>query len=271
MKLSPHFCACLATVIFLSGCAAQYAPQTTVVNYYPDCYQPLNTLRQSAKNYNKSVVGGAVAGGLIGAVFGLLITGKAEGAAAGAAAGATAGAVAGYSNAESEQNKQLASFLAELDGDISGLDNVNAAGRVALQCYDKSFKRAITDFKAKRMNRSELDARYAEIKAGSAEALTLMNKQADAAREKESSYQAALNEEARIAQRPVPQARPSKGKASKPGKASAKAPSNKSEELQTLADKTQAYSNTRSELENDISKGNSLQQSWESDLAAIRS
>lgn len=272
MKFSPHFCVCLAALFLLSGCAAQYAPQTTTVNYYPDCYQPITKLRQSSKDYNKSVVSGAVAGGLIGAVVGLLATGKMEGAAVGAGVGAGVGAVTGYGNAEQERNKELASFLAELDGDISGLDNVNAAGRLTLQCYDKSFKSALKDFKAKRMNRAELDARYAEIKAGSAEALTLMNKQADVAREKENSYQAALAEEKALAERPAQQARPMTNKSQKqPAQKVPVKQSRKSEELKTLTTKTQAYSNTRAELESDINTGNGLQQSWEKDLAAIRS
>lgn len=278
MAHSSRLCICLAALLLLSGCASKYAPQTTTVTYYPDCYAPINKLRQSEKEYNKTVVSGAVAGGLLGAVVGLLATGKMEGAAVGAAVGAGTGAAVGYGNAEKERNKELASFLSELDGDISGLDNVNAAGRLTLQCYDKSFKTAIKDFKGKRLSRAELDARYAEIKAGSAEALSLMSRQADTAREKEANYQAALEEEARQAQRPVPQATAAKssksGKKSSskaPSKAPSKASAQSGDPLQTMADKTQTYSKTRAELDNDISKGNTLQQSWEQDLAAIRS
>lgn len=270
----------IMTVFLLGGCASKYAQQTTQVNHYPQCYSPLAELRDTETQTQSSVATGALFGAILGAAGGLLVSGgKAEGAAIGAVTGAGIGGMAGASSAKQEEKKRLARYLTELDGDIRGLDNVTAAGRLSIQCYDREFKVALKAFKSKRISRQELDARYAEIKSGTAEATNFMGLAINEAGEKETQYRTALNSAAEEANRPVPvvASAPTKAKP-KPGRkpvkeqktvASKEQPSK--DELTQMARQTTALAQSRQELQNEISTANTLQESWAADLAAIRS
>lgn len=265
----------LACAMSLGGCASKYGTQTTNVNYFPQCYEPINQLRATEQSYTSSVGGGVLLGSLLGAVTGYLATGKTGGAVAGAVAGGAVGGAVGYGQAQKRENRDMANYLSQLEGDISNLDSANAAGRVALQCYDKSFNSSLRDFKAKRMSRAEFDARYNEIRSGSEEALRIMRSQASKASEKEAQYQEALRAEAAAANRPVPvQAPAPKKSASKSSKSSpkpSKSAAKSGDSLTQMAEQTQAYSKSRSELESDIATGEAMRTSWSQDLAAIRS
>ena len=75
-------CLFLTAGLLVSGCTSQYGAQKTKVNYYPQCYQPVNQLRQDENSTGKSTAAGAVGGALLGALIGGLATGKASGAVA---------------------------------------------------------------------------------------------------------------------------------------------------------------------------------------------
>lgn len=264
----------LACCIMLGGCASKYGTQTTSVSYFPQCYEPINRLRTTEQSFNSSVGGGVLIGSLLGALTGYLVTGKTGGAVAGAVAGGAVGGAAGYGKAQQQENRDMANYLSQLEGDISNLDSANAAGRVALQCYDKSFTSSVAAFKAKRMSRSEFDARYNEIRNGSDEALRIMRSQASKAFDKEARYQEALQAEAAAANRPVPtQAKkPAKATSSIKSPPKARKPVAKSgDSLTQMAEQTQAYTQSRTDLENDIASGEAMRNSWAQDLAAIRS
>lgn len=265
----------IMTVFLLGGCASKYAPQTTHVNHYPQCYSPLAELRDTETETQSSVATGALFGALLGAAGGLLVSGgKGEGAAIGAVAGAGIGGMAGASSARAEEKKRLARYLNDLDGDIRGLTNVTAAGRLAIQCYDREFKTALKAFRSKRISRQELDARYAEIKSGTAEATNFMGLALDEAGQKEAQYRSALNSAAEEANRPVPvvtsaPARTKPKPARKP--AQEQRPVASKDELTQMAKQTTALAQSRQELQNEVSTANDLQESWAADLAAIRS
>ena len=78
--------------LLFSGCTSRYGEQRTRVNYYPQCYEPVNQLRKDENSTGKSTAAGAAGGALLGALIGGLATGKVEGALAGAVAGGAAGA-----------------------------------------------------------------------------------------------------------------------------------------------------------------------------------
>lgn len=199
----------LLVTFLLSGCASQYGQQITKPKYCPECYQPIQDLRNAEKQFNTTVAGSVVAGALLGAVVGGIATGKPQGALAGAAAGALVGGVAGYALAKQQKikddNQRLASYMADLDGDISGLDRVAAAARTARKCYDKQFEQNLAAFKEGRMSRAELDDRYTEIKNGTLEANQILGTLLAGAANKEIQYQEALKSEAQKAQRPIPE------------------------------------------------------------------
>lgn len=192
----------------LTGCASKYGEQKTVVNYYPACYQPIQELREREHNVAKTTVGGAVVGALGGAFLGFLASGgKWEGAVIGAAAGGVTGTVAGNIYASKQQevddNRRLASYLQDIDGDISNLDVVGAAARNSLQCYDRQFATLIKDMKAGTISREAAQARYGEISSGREEAIAILGDAASYARNLDSQYEQALVAEQRNLETPV--------------------------------------------------------------------
>jgi len=209
----PRFILCGLLIMLASlgtGCASSksYGEQITTVNYYPECYAPLQALRDANLEFNKTVVVSTGVGIAAGALIGLLVSRKAEGALIGAAAGGLAGAGVGYAKAKQDRiaddNKRMASYLADLEGDISGIDRVTAAARTARDCYNRQFNQAIAGYKDGRMPREELTGRYEEIKNGITEADTILGAVIADAGDKERSYQEAVQSEARRAGRPVP-------------------------------------------------------------------
>lgn len=172
----------LAVVLALAvlpGCASKYGEKKVTVNYYPACYKPIQDLRDRENDVTKGTVAGAAIGAVGGALLGFLSSGgKVEGAAAGAIAGGVAGGVTGNLYArkqkEADDNRRLASYLQDIDGDISGLDIDGAAARTSLQCYDKQFNVLIADIKANRISRAAAEQRYGEISAGREEAILIM-------------------------------------------------------------------------------------------------
>lgn len=275
-----HFrslCLLLMVVVSTSGCASQYAPQTTQVDYYPQCYAPLTNLRQAEHSTESSMAIGAVFGALLGAVGGYAISGKAEGAAIGAVAGAGVGAASGHAVAASNEKERLFNLVTQLEGDISNVDEVSAAGRVAVQCYDKEFRRALEDYKAKRISRAELDSRYAEIVSGTREAMNIMGMAIDNARQREGQYVAAIDEAAREANvappvRTVASSKPVKNTSKAPAKPKpVTASSAPEQQVQAAAQRSDNLTQSRQKLEKEVSEADSLMLNWEADLATIRS
>lgn len=207
-KLLVYFLAIILITPILGGCASKYGEQKTVVNYYPACYQPISDLREREHNVAKTTAGGAVVGALGGALIGLLASGgKWQGAVMGAAAGGVTGTVAGNIYAskqqEADDNRRLASYLQDIDGDISNLDVVGAAARNSLQCYDRQFAVLVRDMKAGTITREAAQARYGEISTGREEAIAILGQVATQARSLDQQYEEALMAEQRNLQTPV--------------------------------------------------------------------
>ena len=200
-----NFFLCLLICIFplagMTGCASKYGQQTTHVDRYPQCYAPIQKLREEENSVAKTAAGGAVAGALIGALIGGLATGKIEGAVAGGVVGGVTGGAIGYSQSKQrqmrDQNVRMASYLRDLDGDIAGIDTVNASARYSLQCYDKEFKLLIAEYKSGRISKIELDNAYQEIKSGMGEAEHLLGAAIERNKERDAQYEAALADETR--------------------------------------------------------------------------
>lgn len=198
-QLSTVFC--LAACAGLLGCATgRYGDQITRVNYYPACYAPLHELRQADKSFNRTVAASSSFGAIIGAVIGLLASdGKPQGALVGAAAGGALGAGAGYVKAKQDRiaddNQRMASYLRDIQGDISGLDRASAAARAARDCYNREFAAAIAAYKAGKISRAELQGRYEEIRDGCTEASVILGTILDSAAQREQEYREAIAQE----------------------------------------------------------------------------
>lgn len=285
-------CVVLMSVFTLTGCASKYGQQVTQVEYFPQCYSSIAELRASEDAYARTVATGSVVGALLGALGGYLATGKTEGALVGAAVGGVAGTAVGYSKAESDEasegNRRMATYLQELDGDISGLDYVTASARLAIQCYDKQFKSSIASFKARKISKIELDKRYVEIRNGTQEASAILGVAIDSTLKKEEQYQKIIVEEARRLDEPVPAvstaALPAKKPAtvSKPSKTK-KAPAkpkpspvvlttaSSNPELNSMAQKSQELTQGRQQLQQETADISKMQDAWAADLEAIKS
>lgn len=196
---------CLGMCAALLGCATgRYGDQITRVNYYPACYAPLHELRQADKSFNRTIAVSSSLGAIAGAVIGLLASdGKPQGALVGAAAGGALGAGVGYAKAKQDRiaddNQRMASYLRDIQGDISGLDRASAAARAARDCYNREFASALAAYKAGVMSRAELQSRYEEIRDGCTEASAILGTILDSAADREREYREAIAQESQRA------------------------------------------------------------------------
>lgn len=287
-------CMALATLFLLTGCASKYGSQITEVVYYPQCYSPIAELRADESKYRSTVGTSTVVGALLGALGGYLATGNTKGTLVGAAAGGAAGAATGYVAAESQErsatNKRMAEYMQELDGDISNLNAIKASAKMTLQCYNKEFKQTVAAYKGKRISRSELDARYVEIRNGSTEAANILGETINATMEKEQQYQAVIAEQTALetgeprsnaeptvvtASSAPSKKSPARNSKSKPQstKVTASKPTDApvSQETKQLADRTQKLTQERESLQAVSSDVSRMQSSWAAELAAIES
>ena len=197
----------IASTLLTSGCASRYGEQITNVKHYGQCYAPISELRAAEAKSDNTVIGGAVGGALLGALAGAAIDSKnpGRGALIGAAAGAAVGAGAGYAVAkhrEIEEDKaRYASYINEMDADLQNATGVQLAANNARKCYESQFKKAVADYKSKRISRAEFDEKFAEIRNGLTEATTILGVALTNLQERENTYQEALNYEAEQAGR----------------------------------------------------------------------
>lgn len=202
MRAITNFLMPFLALALLCGCASRYGTQNTRVSYYPMCYQPIYDLRDRENTVGKSTAGGALVGALGGALLGLLAgDGKWQGALMGAAVGGVGGSMAGHAygthQQEQDDNRRMASYLQNLDGDIYDMDISTAAARTSLNCYDKQFKVLLAAIKAGTIDRRSAAARFAEIQSGREEAINILGDAAYMGNSLEQQYEDAFLAEER--------------------------------------------------------------------------
>ncbi len=228
-----------------AGCASKYGAQMTEPTLYPTCYEPIRKLRSEENSSAKSTAAGAAIGAIGGALIGYA-AGGGKGAAIGAASGAVAGGAAGYYYGEqqkiADENARMASYLRDLEGDISGLNATTASARMAIQCYQMKFNTALTQYKQGIITKPQLTAAYTEIKNGLTEAQNILGTVITEARDRDSQYQAAINEEYRVQGKPVPVAYPTDSRSKPTKKPSSKPkPAPASGSIDAVHDKAVAF------------------------------
>lgn len=168
----------------LCGACAKNTRENYVA-YYPQCQQPILDMQSRGTAGGaaaKGAVGGGIVGGATGFFLGLLLNGgnaanAGIGAAVGGATGALSGGISGAMRANSgsaEENRLLARYYEQIDGDISGLDLPQAAGTVALQCYKKKLAEVEEMEKSGAFTAQSIAARKSEIEQGMAQARQLI-------------------------------------------------------------------------------------------------
>ncbi|AOE62951.1 type VI secretion system-associated lipoprotein TagQ [Pseudomonas corrugata] len=160
----------------LTGCATSPTSKvasSTKVEYYPNCYEPVQHLRATEGDMTKSVITGAAVGAVGGALLGALSGDsdkRGRNAAIGAAGGALAGGAVGYYNERQKQiaddNQRIASYAADVNKSVSDIDRSTAYAKSSQQCYQSAFTKLVADRKAKTVNDTEGRKRLAEIVAG---------------------------------------------------------------------------------------------------------
>ena len=180
----------LAGSLLLAGCKSNYGEPKTKVTHYPQCYQPVQQLREDENLTARSTAVGAAGGALLGALIGGLATGKVEGALAGAVAGGATGAVAGNIYGKSEQKNRDAAYLHAYARQLGA--DAAAAAKVAGKCYDDQFRLAANLYRAGRISRLEFQDRYAEIRSGLEETAYILNDTAAVMAKRDAEYQRAL-------------------------------------------------------------------------------
>jgi len=162
--------------LLLTGCASQYGRQSTVVQYYPDCYAPIAKLREEEKQFFKNVATGAVVGALAGAAIGAAL-GDWRGALVGAGAGLVVGAGVAAALTKYKQvqdDRQRRSYLSrDMAAEAATLDRVGLSAALASKCYRQRFDQLMTDYSAGAMSREEFQARALEIISGLNEIATI--------------------------------------------------------------------------------------------------
>ncbi|MEN2395120.1 type VI secretion system-associated lipoprotein TagQ [Pseudomonas halotolerans] len=160
----------------LTGCATSPTSKvasSTKVEYYPNCYEPVQHLRATEGNMTKSVLTGAAVGAVGGALLGALTADKEDrgrNAAIGAAGGALAGGATGYYTERQKQiaddNQRIASYAADVNKSAADIDRSTAYAKASQQCYQNAFSKLVADRKAKTVNETEGRKRLAEIVSG---------------------------------------------------------------------------------------------------------
>ncbi|MDR1871418.1 MAG: hypothetical protein LBS60_05740 [Deltaproteobacteria bacterium] len=199
----------LVAVSLLSGCAGQkLGKQTVVVKHYPECYRPIDDLRQAAKKVNQATAAGAILGAITGAAAGYMESGNRTGAIKGAVAGGLAGAGLGYlisSEVQAmNQAERFRTYLQVMDQDVGNMKQAVAAAKIANACYNKQYKTLAKNYKAGKIPQEEMNERLNEIKNGSNDAYTILRNYSDNSMTASQTYDQVINMERERPDKPSP-------------------------------------------------------------------
>ena len=178
-----------------TGCTSRFGPQTTVVEHYPECYQPIAEMRASEFMVEESTVAGALMGALVGGLIGYAIDGG-RGAAIGAGLGAVTGGIVANQYARIAQERddmlRLQYYSVQLDETVTGMDATTMAAKVARQCYEQQFEVAVADYQRGYIDKEQFHARYVEVSSGLEEASRILGMTIDSVASVSTAYEEAL-------------------------------------------------------------------------------
>jgi uncharacterized protein YcfJ len=193
-RILTSFLCALLIFAFAAGCAgSKLGKQSFKVNYYPDCYAPIQKIREEAQKLNRNVAAGAVGGAIAGALLGAVL-GKGDkgdiliGAAAGAVVGAGLTYLISKEVQEKAQKERFEIYGQSMNEDYKKLDAAIISARQTQSCYVKTYKQIERDYKAGRYSREEMLARLQELRDGTAEAVYILKEYNDAAGESIQTY-----------------------------------------------------------------------------------
>jgi hypothetical protein len=190
----------------LAGCAlpgGTTVSQTTKVNYYPQCYQPVAQLRQADQQFSQTMAVNTVLGAAGGAALGGLIGGNWQSALYGAVAGGTAAAVGTYAQArfqqEADDERRALLISNDIYHDSSEMQRAVVAARQANYCYNGAFNQVAGDVRRGTLSREEARLRFAEIDQGQRETAAILAQYGKKANESVQEYRVAVNQQSQKA------------------------------------------------------------------------
>ncbi len=196
-------CAIIVGAAFiLDGCAPSglNVPKTTQVTYYPQCYQPVQALRDADNEFEHAlalnVALGAAGGAAIGALAGKDVKSAVLGMLGGAAV-AAAGTYAAYQMQQQPNDSLRRSAIAgDLGHDSTEIHKAVIAARQADACYDRAFGTLTADVRKHSISNDVAAARFNEIQQGTREAEAILAAYGEKAQKSSAEYKVAFDQEA---------------------------------------------------------------------------
>ncbi|MDR2302035.1 MAG: glycine zipper family protein [Deltaproteobacteria bacterium] len=168
----------VASTFLAAGCGSKYGPKTVKVNYYPQCYQPIDQLRAAEEKVKKDMITGAALGAITGAVVGIASTGSARGAAVGAGIGLIAGLAGSYLISSAVQDKalkdRLAAYNTSMDSQTNNLNIAVKYAKISCDCYEAEYKKLNASYQRGQISKEEMLVRLKEIRDGNNDAITVL-------------------------------------------------------------------------------------------------
>ena len=206
MKLSVKAGTVLVASLALGGCAlpgGTTVPQTTKVNYYPQCYQPVQQLHQADQQFAQTMAVNTMVGAAGGAALGGLIGGNWQSALYGAVAGGTAAAAGTYAQArfqqEADDERRAYLISNDMSHDSSEMQRAVFAARQANSCYNSAFNQVAGDVRRGSFSREEARQRFAEINDGQRETAAILAQYGKKANDSVQEYRVAVNQQSQKA------------------------------------------------------------------------
>ncbi|MDR0549762.1 MAG: hypothetical protein LBI10_10200 [Deltaproteobacteria bacterium] len=178
----------------VTGCAGQkLGKQTVVVKHYPECYRPINDLREAAKKVNQATAAGAIFGAITGAAIAYTSSGGnradvVKGAVGGALTGAGLGYLISSEVQAMDQAERFRTYVQAMDMDIGNMKQAVAAAKITNGCYKKQYAALTKNYKAGRIPEAEMTERLKEIQDGTNDAITILNNYSEGATTAANTY-----------------------------------------------------------------------------------
>jgi hypothetical protein len=204
MKISKTGRIIVAGAFVVTGCAAPggtIVPQTTRVNYYPQCYQSVALLRQQDQQFQQTMAVNTLAGAAGGAALGALASGGDwRGALIGAGVGALVAASTTYASArmqqEADDERRRALIANDMYHDSGELQRAVVAARQADYCYGSAYNQLATDLRRGTVSKPDAVQRFTEIDQGEREVAAILAEYGKKTTASVHQYEAAFNQEA---------------------------------------------------------------------------
>jgi hypothetical protein len=194
----------VAGALVLAGCAAPggtTVPQTTQVNYYPQCYQSVGLLRQQDQQFQQVMAVNTLAGAAGGAALGAIASGgNWRGALIGAGVGALVAASTTYASARMQQeaNAERRQLLIanDMSHDYGEMQRAVVAARQADYCYGMAYSQLAANVRRGVVPKPEAAQRFGEIDQGEHEVAAILAEYGKKSMASAQQYQAAFDQEA---------------------------------------------------------------------------